>query len=106
MAAIYFDTEGLYIQSCTTKLAKIAAIEAIQDALLTSALTAASKGAISEYQLNDGQTIIKTVYRNASEIEMAYDAFERIKQRLINSINGRIVRLMPSNNFVRNGNFR
>ena len=103
---LYFDTEGMYVQSCTTRLAKIAAIEAIQDALLTSALTAATKGAISEYMLNDGQTIIKTTYRNASEIEAAYDAFERIKQRLINSTNGRIVRLMPANNFIRNGNFR
>lgn len=106
MAYLYFDNEGMYVASATTRLAKIAAIDAIQDALLTSAMTAASKGSISEYMLNDGQTIIKTVYRDSREIELAYDAYERIKQRLINAINGRIVRLMPSNNFVRNGNFR
>jgi hypothetical protein len=96
--AIY-DSAAIYIESATTIEAKIIAIEAIQAALLSTALKAASQGNISEYQLNDGQTIIKTVYRNAKEIQASYDAFEVIKQRLINSLNGRVMRLMDSKNF-------
>ena len=98
---VIFDSASIYVDSQATIQAKITAIDNIQAALLTSALEAAEKGAISEYQLNDGQTIIKAVYRSAKQIEEAYDSFERIKQRLINSLNGRMVRLVDRRNFNR-----
>lgn len=103
---LYFDSEGLYIESLTSKLAKLTAIENIQASLLTTALKAVGTGNMSEYMLNDGQTIIKTVYRDASAIYAAYDNFEKIRQRMINQINGRIVRLVDSKNMRRNVNFR
>lgn len=102
MEPIIYDNASLYIDSATTNRAKIARIEAIQSALLTSALTAAANGHVSEYQLDTGQTKIKANYRNAAEIHASYDAFERIRQTLINRINGRKVRLVDSKNF-RNG---
>lgn len=97
---VYFDSADLYIESYSTNVAKIAAISAIQDALLSSALKAAAKGDISEYMLNDGQTIIKTVYRSGAEIQKAWNDFERIKQIYINRVNGRMVRLVDSKNFI------
>jgi hypothetical protein len=93
----------LYIESCTSLKAKIAAIELIQEALLTSALKAASKGAVSQYSLNDGQTTISATYRNAKEITESYNSFEAIKQMFLNRLRGRVVRLIDSKNFTGNG---
>lgn len=98
-----YSSANIYIETCTTLRAKIAAIDAIQTALLTTALKAASKGAISEYSLNDGQTIISATYRNASEIQKSWQAFETIKQIYINQLTGRGIKLMDSKNFTGNG---
>ena len=103
---IYYDSADIYVLSLDTKVAQISAIQKIQDALLAQALQAASKGAISEYMLNDGQTIIKATYRSAKEVKDAWLAFEQIKQIFINSINGRSVRLIDSKNLLRNASFR
>ena len=96
--AIYTSAD-LYIESKTSLRAKIAAIEAVQTALMTSALKAVAKASISQYSLNDGQTIIQTTYRNSNEITQSYEGFERIKQMFINQLNGRRVRLVDSKNF-------
>ncbi len=97
---VFFDRCGLYIQSKTTLQAKIAAIDAIIQALEDSALLVAGGGdAVSEYQLNDGQTIIKQVYRGTAGIAKAINDFEAIKQRYVNRLNGRIIRSIDSKNF-------
>lgn len=100
---VIYSSADLYIESCTTLRAKIAAIDTIQTALLTTALKAASKGAISQYSLNDGQTIISATYRNAKEVTASYEAFEAIKQMFINRLNGRSIRLVDGKNFTGNG---
>jgi len=102
---IYFDSAEIYVTSFKDNQAKIVAIQLIQDSLLTSALKAAGTSNMSEYMLNDGQTIIKTVYRSVEDVQKAWTAFERIKQIYINGLNGRMVRLVDSKNFRRNGSF-
>lgn len=97
---VIYSSADKYIESCTTVRAKIAAIEAIQAALLSSALKAAAKGSVSQYSLNDGQTIISATYRNASEIHKSWRAFESIKQIYVNQLNGRGVRLVDGKNFI------
>lgn len=106
MDNVYFDSEGLYIESYATNLEKITAINAIQDALLSTAMRAASTGNMTEYMLNDGQTIIKTVYRSAAAVMEAWKSWESIKQVYVNRINGRMVRLVDSKNFILNGPIR
>lgn len=99
---IYYDSADLYIESATTLRDKITRIDAIITALESSALKAAVNGNITEYSLDDGQTKIRTVYRNAQEVANSINAFEAIKQRFINRLHGRIVRLVDHKNF-RNG---
>lgn len=96
---VVYDTAASYIGSCTTLQAKITAIDAIITALETQALTAAGQSDISEYSLDDGQTKIKTVYRNAMDVANAITAFETIKHRYINQLTGRRTRLVDSKNF-------
>lgn len=102
--ALYFDNCGLYIESQTTLRAKITAINAIIDALESQALVAATNQneSLSEYQLNDGQTIIRQTYRGVAGIAKAINDFEAIKQRYINRLTGRVYRALDSKNF-RNG---
>lgn len=99
MATATFVKASSYVDSCTSLKAKIAAITAIQDALLTSAMKAVENGHITQYSLNDGQTIIQETYRNATEITNAYNGFETIKQMYVNRLNGRMTRLMHKDNF-------
>ncbi len=108
---VTFDSAAIYVDSNLNGLTRraqlklrVQRIEAIQDALMTSALTAASKGS-NEYQLNDGQTIIKMVYRTPEQISKAYEAFEKIKNEIVNQLNGRMVRLSDGRNFTGRGNF-
>lgn len=97
-----FLSSAIYVQSRTTMEAKITAIDAIIDALMLSAATAATKDGIEEYWLNDGQTQIKESYRSTEAILKSIEAFERLRQMYINRLNGRMVRLMDSKNFIRN----
>lgn len=97
---VVFDRCGLYIESFTQLSDKITAINRVIDALETSALNIAAGGdSVQEYQLNDGQTIIKEVYRSSAQIANAINAFEAIKQRYVNRLNGRVIRGVDSKNF-------
>lgn len=100
-----FDSADIYINQGINVREKITKIEAVITALEDSALKAAANGSVSEYSLDDGQTKIRTVYRNATEVANAITAFETIRQRWINQLNGRQVRLVDSKNFI-NGNGR
>lgn len=100
---VYFDSEGLYIASCTNIRAKIAAIDAIIDALLVTAADAATKDNIEEYSLNDGQTIIRTLYRGTDGIYKSIASFEKLKIYYQSKTTGRMVRLVDGKNFRRYG---
>ena len=102
---VIYNSAAIYIDSATTLQEKITKIDAIITALEDTALKAASTGDITEYTLDDGQTKINTIYRGAADVERAITSFERIRQRYINQLNGRIVRLVDGKNFNRyNGN--
>lgn len=104
-SAVWYDSAGIYIQSATTLEAKIVKIEAIITALEDIALTAAGTGNIDEYSLDDGQTKIKSTYRNTTEILEAIMGFERVRQMYVNRFNNRMFRLVDHTNFPGNGRF-
>lgn len=97
-----FDSSSIYITSATTLHEKLTRVNAIITALEDVALKAAANGDISQYSLDDGQTKIMTNYRTAEDVANSIQAFEVIRQRYINQLNGRMVRLVDSKNF-RNG---
>lgn len=95
----YYDSAAIYVQSQATNKARVVAIDAIIDALMTSALTAASTGNVEEYMLNDGQTTIRTLYRNVEDVQRAIKSFEQLRVMYVNRVNGRVVRLVDHKNF-------
>lgn len=100
--SIYFDSAGLYIASQSSINAKITAIDAIIDALLITAADSAANAGISEYSLNDGQTIIRTTYRGPDAIYTSIQSFQKLKIWYQNQSMGRVVRLVDSKNFNNN----
>lgn len=96
---VEYNSAEIYISSKTSLKAKIAAIDAVITALETTALKAAATGNVEEYQLDDGQVKIKTLYRNVNEVANSIEAFMRIRQIYVNRVNGRMVRLVDSKNF-------
>ncbi len=96
---IVYDNCGLYIESRSSIREKIAAIDAVISLLFQQMLTAATSENINEYQLNDGQTIIKQVFNGTKQITAAIQALRIMRQDYINQINGRVFRGVDSKNF-------
>jgi hypothetical protein len=94
-------TADVYIESATDVKDKIKRIDAIINALISTALKAAATGNVTEYMLDDGQTKISSTYRNPLEVQRSITAFETIKQQYINQLHGRTFRLVDSSNFRR-----
>ena len=63
-----YESVGCFLTQKKTTLEKIAALEAIVTALTETLLIGAGDANISEYMLNDGQTVIKGVYRSTDAI--------------------------------------
>lgn len=105
MTPVYYDSAAIYIQCASTLQDRIIRIDAIITALYDTALKAAANDNLTEYSLNDGQTVIRTVYKGADSVLSSIKAFESIKQMYINQLNGRVFRLVDSKNFTgrRNG---
>ena len=74
----------LYVNCSDDTKEKITRINAIITALEDSELNAAANGDISEYWLDDGQTKIKTVFRDPKAIENTIQALIRRRTRLQN----------------------
>ncbi len=90
-----YESIRVYIQSGQTLEEKICKIEAIIDALEDSVLAQVELGQdVSEYNLDDGQTKIRTVNRSVLEIKRMIDGYEQLLQRYANRLNGHVVRLV------------
>ena len=52
-----------------------------------------SQADVDEYEINDGQMKIRTIYNSAEKISEAILAYEKIAQKLLNKLNGRVMAL-------------
>lgn len=104
MDPVVYNDAHLYITSCTKLEERIEKIDQIIDALLDMAIKAASTGNFSAYSLNDGQTQIRTEYRNTTDVNNAIKAFQDLRDTLEVNVNnkktGRMIRLVDGSNFT------
>lgn len=96
---VVYNNWGLYVNSKTTATARVVAIEAIIDALMTTALNAAGNDDLTEYYLDSGQTKVTVKYRSSDQVLKAIQGFETLKNIYISRINGRQIRQIPEQNF-------
>jgi hypothetical protein len=101
MVPAVFESEIKYVQSHTTLVAQLAAIEAVRAALLTQMANIAAIGSVSEYFFNDGQTTIKKVYTNIGQIQTTRQILETEANEIrVQLRGGCMVRLVPNTNFI------
>lgn len=84
-------TISIYLESKTSLLEKIIAINALIDSMMLKAAdVAGGQGStIDEYWMDDGQMKVKTSYRSIADVEAGITALEKIKNRYVNQYNGR-----------------
>jgi len=89
-------SETIYISGAENLLERIKRIDQIIAGLELAAIDSeASGGVVDEYSINDGQVQIKTKYRNPADVAKALEGYERLKQKLVNRLNGRGMVLRP-----------
>ena len=88
---IEYASIRLYLTSAQDKCDQIEKIDQIIDALYDAALKAAENQDLESYTLDDGQTKITNHYRDAASISRAIDIYEKLRERLINKIDGRMI---------------
>jgi hypothetical protein len=104
MSVIYLNLDG-NLESCTSIQARIDKVNAIIDALFTTALKSVQNGHRVEYSLDDGQSKQRVVYSNMDQVTKAIEDYEKIKIALQNQLVGRQFRNIDARNlkFRRNG---
>lgn len=98
---IVYTRADIYITSCKTLKAQLAAIDNIINTLLATAAVAAVDENLTEYILDDGQTKIQCNYRGVDGIIKAIKGLESLKALYQNQLNGRVIRLVDAKNFIR-----
>ena len=73
---------------------RIRKIDLVIDGLLTNALDAASTNNIEEFSLNDGQTVIKTIYNGADDVFKSITVAEKLRTFYQNMITGHATRMI------------
>lgn len=87
----------------TDTLTRIKKIDAIIAALEDASLKLASNADVEDYLLDDGQTRIKTTYRDPVKLASVLNAFEGIRNKLINrNCLGRTFKLRDKDSFFVN----
>jgi len=100
MAIEYYDAPYTYIKTAATLTGQIQKIDEIIGVLLDTLLKGALTADLEELQLNDGQTIIKTIYRNLDQINSTIDGLTLYRNKLEFKIKGRVKRLRNHGNII------
>ena len=82
-------TETIYIESASSKIERLNRIMQIIEALELRQVAVIGNADVEEYSIDDGQIKIKTIYRSSKQIADAIEAYEKLKQKLLNQLNGR-----------------
>lgn len=85
-----FDSIYEYITDTSTDLSRLTKIEQCIDALLDAQLKMMGNADVKELQFNDGQTIVKSIFRDFSDIDNAITLLNKQKNAILMGATGRI----------------
>lgn len=89
-----FESPKIYLSSARTLQERIDRLELLIDAMILSTLNVVSgedyNPNVSEYQLNDGQMVVRTIYKTNNDVFSSIKQLEGIKQMYMNQLNGRV----------------
>lgn len=93
----HFENITLYLETATCLKDKVDKMDAIIAALEDAALRGAEGQEFDEYWLDTGQSKIKSIFRDPTQIFKAIISYEKMRQIYLNRLNGRVVRLVDYN---------
>ena len=79
----------------------IGQIDALIDSLMLTALKSVGSGNIVQYKLDTGQTKTDVTYSSTESVTKAIEQYENLRQRYVNMLTPRVVRMMDGRNFRR-----
>lgn len=94
-----YESWGAALLAVPDLQCKLARIDQIIDALMVKMAEHSGSANIKEYQLDDGQTKIRTVYASTADIQRDINALEKLRHDYMNRATGRVVRLRDARNF-------
>jgi hypothetical protein len=92
-------TVKAYIESKTSLMDRVLAIESLIDAMLLNMIDFVSNSGTKEYTMDDGQIKVSTEYRSIDEVAEAVKGLEKIKNIYINRHNGYLTTLRGRKNY-------
>jgi hypothetical protein len=107
MDTVVYSTIPAILEAQSTTQARIDMLNTILNGMETAILRATTTGQFEEYSLDTGQTKNSVRYRNITELQQAYNGLLKTQDMLYARINnnriGRVVRLVPNQNFIGRG---
>ena len=89
-------TEKVYIESATSLEEKLARYDTIILALENRMIDAGTDNATTgSYSVDDGQVKIQNMYTSVDAMEKGIEAFEYLRNKILNKLNGRQMVLRP-----------
>ncbi len=85
-----FISISQYLETKTSIKDRIIAIDGLIDSMILRAADAVDTANYSEYQMDDGQMKVRTMYRSPEDIMKGVSSLEKIKQMYVNRVNGRV----------------
>lgn len=83
---------------CKSKLiGKIATYDLLIEGLEQAMMASTESGHLVQYELDDGQMKVRSMYRNVTDLVDAMNGFIKLRQYWINRANGRTTRLVGGN---------
>jgi len=109
MDTVIYTSIPAILESASTLEARIAMLDSILNGMELAMVKAASTGEFTSYSIDTGQTKNSVQYRSLTELQMSYEKLLKTQQflyaRLNNNRVGRVIRLVPNQNFIGNGYF-
>jgi hypothetical protein len=90
---VYYNDAITYLESTDDLSGRLTRMKLLRDALELQIGKGILTSNVQEYQLNDGQTIVRTIYRNLAEVERAYDWLDKKIIKLESQLVGRSFKL-------------
>lgn len=92
-----FISISQYVNSANSLRDKIVKIDNLILSMEAKLLESVDSANYQEYQMDDGQMKVRTMYRSPKDVTAGILALEQLKQRYVNRLNGRVTVLRSGN---------
>jgi len=92
-----YMTISEYVECKSKLIGKIATYDILIEGMEKAVLEATVSGHLNQWELDDGQMKVRSMYRNPVEMVRALKGLEAMRQIYINRANGRGMRLVGGN---------